>query len=305
MAQAVPGKTWLEVKLDIVEGAARFDDELRQLCVENLIRGLVYLERAGMVHGDLSPNNVIVNLDAKRGDPALYLIDFDGFFADSAGKLAHLSIGEGGTFGTRGYCPPELEQRSQQSDLTVAPFSDRYGRDMLLVELLCFDKECDFEDPASEWSTEKIQRRLSQSAAGEHLRHLAAEDVFQLPEDRRPTSYDLARNLRMATPPRLKRRGGTLTRAWQRTSGGPGIRWGQWVPCEGRDCLVGLVRGALGADQFLRGGMAAVSASSSHRRADSRRPHCHWPPVDSSGWACSWWVPWGSRFWHSPRINLA
>ena len=109
MAQAVPGKTWLEVKLDIADGAARFDDELRHLCVENLIRGLVYLERAGMVHGDLSPNNVIVNLDAKPGDPALYLIDFDGFFADGAGRLAHLSIGEGGTFGTRGYCPPELE----------------------------------------------------------------------------------------------------------------------------------------------------------------------------------------------------
>ena len=69
MAQAVPGKTWLEVQLDIVEGAARFDDELRYLCVENLIRGLVYLERAGMVHGDLSPNNVIVDLNAKPGDP--------------------------------------------------------------------------------------------------------------------------------------------------------------------------------------------------------------------------------------------
>ena len=93
---------------------------------------------------------------------------------------------------------------------------------MLLVELLCFDEECDFEDPASEWSTEKIQRRLSQSAAGEHLRHLAAGGVFQLQVDRRPTSYDLARTLRMATPPRLKRRGGTLTRAWHRTADGRG-----------------------------------------------------------------------------------
>ena len=83
MAQAVPGKTWLEVKLDIIEGAARFDDGCRQLCVENLIRGLVCLEQAGMVHGDLSPNNLIVDLNAKPGDPALYLIDFDGFFAST------------------------------------------------------------------------------------------------------------------------------------------------------------------------------------------------------------------------------
>jgi hypothetical protein len=223
MAQAVPGKTWLELKLDIMDGAVRFEDKMRQLCAENLIRGLVYLERAGMVHGDLSPNNVIVNLDARSDEPTLYLIDFDGFFAEDAGSLAQLSIGEGGTYGTRGYCPPELEHKAQQNDLATAPFSDRYGRDMLLVELLCFDEECDFEDPASEWSTDKIQRRLSESAAGEHLRHLVAKDVFQLPENQRPTGYDLARMLRMTTPPRIKGRGRALRRTLKRTAGNPAV----------------------------------------------------------------------------------
>ncbi len=209
MAQAVPGRTWLELKLDIMDGAVRLDQQMRQRCAENLIRGLVYLERAGMVHGDLSPNNVIVNVDAARDEPALYLIDFDGFHAEHAGKLCQLSIGEGGTFGTRGYCPPELEQEAQQNGLSAAPFSDRYGRDILLVELLCFDEECDFEDPASQWSWEKIQRGLSQSEVGEHLRHLVSKEVFQLTEDRRPSSYDLARSLRMTTPPRVKGRDAT------------------------------------------------------------------------------------------------
>ena len=111
----------------------------------------------------------------------------------------------------------------------MAPFSDRYGRDMLLVELLCFDEECDFEDPASEWSTEKIQRRLSQSAAGEHLRHLAAEDVFQLPEDRRPTSYDLARALANDHAAENQTSRWNAYESVAKDGGWPRVRWGEWV----------------------------------------------------------------------------
>lgn len=206
LSHAVPGRTWLELKSDIVEGAARLDQQMRQRCVQNLIRGLVYLEQAGIVHGDLSPKNVIVNLDARPDEPALYLIDFDGFKAEHAERLCQLSMGEGGTFGTRGYCPPELVQQAEQDELSTAPYSDRYGRDILLIELLCFDAECDYGDPASEWSWEKIQHALSQSETGEQLRHLTGQDIFELPEDRRPSSYDLARSLRMTTPPRIKGR---------------------------------------------------------------------------------------------------
>jgi hypothetical protein len=43
-----------------------------------------------------------------------------------------------------------LEQQAQQNGLSAAPFSDRYGRDILLVELLCSDEDCDSEDPASQ-----------------------------------------------------------------------------------------------------------------------------------------------------------
>ena len=37
------------------------------------------LEQAELVHGDLSPNNVVIDLNAQPDDPALYLIDFDAF----------------------------------------------------------------------------------------------------------------------------------------------------------------------------------------------------------------------------------
>jgi RIO-like serine/threonine protein kinase len=44
---------------------------VRRRCVENLLRGLVYLERHGIVHGDLSPNNVIIDVEASADRPML------------------------------------------------------------------------------------------------------------------------------------------------------------------------------------------------------------------------------------------
>ena len=54
------------------------------------------------------------------------------------------------------------------------------------------------------------------------MRHLVAEDLFQLTEDQRPTSYELARDLGIATPPRIKRRGEALDKTWRATSGRSG-----------------------------------------------------------------------------------
>ena len=60
-ARAVRGNTWLETKANVVDGTVTLDCEFRKRCVANLLRALVVLERAGIVHGDLSPNNIIVD----------------------------------------------------------------------------------------------------------------------------------------------------------------------------------------------------------------------------------------------------
>lgn len=205
LAEAVPGRTWLELKLDVVDGVARLNDDLRRRCVENLLHGLLFLERNGLVHGDLSPNNIIVDIDAQPGDPTLYLIDFDAFLAPDAGELASLSAAEGGTFGTQGYCPPALEQFAQTDPSKAAPFSDRYARDMLLLELICFDSDCDFEEPPTEWSRDLLLSRLSASSLGRNLPHLQDEGVFRITEEKRPDTKDLSRALGISTPPRVKR----------------------------------------------------------------------------------------------------
>ena len=99
------------------------------------------------MHGDLSPNNVIVDLDAQPDDPALYLIDFDAFFAPAAGANKAVTVGEGGTYGTEGYCPPDLAAAVSEGDGSAAPYSDRYGRDMLILEFLLMGSGLPSDDP--------------------------------------------------------------------------------------------------------------------------------------------------------------
>ena len=71
LAKAVPGETWLERKSGIAGGGIAFPEDLRWRCVRDLLLALAVLERAELVHGDLSPNNVVIDLDAQPDDPAL------------------------------------------------------------------------------------------------------------------------------------------------------------------------------------------------------------------------------------------
>lgn len=199
---AVPGQTWLETRVDVADGRLQLDPEFRGRCVRNLLNALTHLERCDVAHGDLSPNNVIVNINAPHNEPALWLIDFDGFAAAGAGtELNQLTIGEGGTVGTKGYCPPELYQRHAAGDRSVAPFSDRFGRDMLLLEFLCFDEQCDYEEPVCNWSRDQIQSRLQQSSIARQLPHLCNPSILRLDEAQRPSSEQLVQAMRSFTGP--------------------------------------------------------------------------------------------------------
>ena len=206
LAKAAPGRTWLEMKVDVADGLVQLDDELRERCVCNLVRAVVHLEQRDVVHGDLSPNNVIVDVGAAPSEPALCLIDFDGFVAPAAGRsLYRLTAAEGGTFGTRGYCPPELERQCSNNDLSVAPYSDRYARDMLLLELLCYDESCDFEEPVSDWALDKLRFGLERSRFRNSLAYLNRPDIFTLSEKQRPATEHLASEMRIPHPPRVKK----------------------------------------------------------------------------------------------------
>ncbi len=201
LARAVPGKTWLELKNAVADNSARLSEELRWRCVIDLLAALAVLEQEGIVHGDLSPNNIVVDTAAPPGQPALYLIDFDAFVADEAGANRSLSVGEGGTYGTEGYCPPDLAAAAVEGDGRAAPRSDRFGRDMLLLELLLMDSSISPDDPPTIWDAEQLRRRYAAvRARGDALRmlilsHLEPTMLFALADDERPSSLELAATL--------------------------------------------------------------------------------------------------------------
>jgi serine/threonine protein kinase len=208
LAEAVPGETWLERKSGIASGGTHFPDALRWHCVTDLLLALAALERAGLVHGDLSHNNVIIDLDAPPHDPALYLIDFDAFFAPAAGANRAVTVSEGGTYGTEGYCPPDLAAAASAGDGSAAPYSDRYGRDMLLLEFLLMGSGLPSDDPLVYWNPEHVQRQFTAWRARNDpncvrtLSHLDPATVFKLSERERPTSVDLAIGLGLSLPER-------------------------------------------------------------------------------------------------------
>jgi serine/threonine protein kinase len=205
-ARAVPGETWLELKNRIVEAGAPFPEAVRRRCVEDLVLATAALERAGIVHGDLSPNNVVVNPNAPPGEPALFLIDFDAFVAPTAGPDHAINVGEGGTYGTEGYCPPELGLRAADGDGSVAPYSDRFGRDMLILELLLMDSALSPDDPPVKWNLDRLRHFFTawhescDPAWRQLFAHLEIPGVFALPEKQRPWSVHLAAGLGLEVP---------------------------------------------------------------------------------------------------------
>jgi hypothetical protein len=211
LARAVPGKTWLELKTAIADNSVCLTEELRWRCVADLLEALSVLEREGIVHGDLSPNNIVVDVAARPEQPALYLIDFDAYVADAAGENRTVTVAEGGTYGTEGYCPPDIAIAAAEGDGTAAPRRDRYGRDMLLVELLVMDCGLSPDDPPTTWDAEQLQRRFAAlRARGESARlpllsHLDPAKLLTLTDEDRPASVDLAAMLGLAPakrPPR-------------------------------------------------------------------------------------------------------
>jgi len=182
-------------------------EDVRCRCVEDLVLATAVLERAESVHGDLSPNIIVIDPDAPPDEPALYVIDFDAFVAPAAGSDQAVDVAEGGTFGTEGYCPPDLSSRAAAGDGSAAPYSDRYGRDMLILELLLIDSVLSPDDPPEKWDRDRLRQLYAawqascDPARHQMLAHLQVPDVFSLSEQQRPASTHLAAGLGLQLPP--------------------------------------------------------------------------------------------------------
>ncbi|QEG37715.1 phosphotransferase [Bythopirellula goksoeyrii] len=188
---AVRGESWRAIK-------RRCDNEQklplmkkRIAAAKQLISHLAILEsigRHGFIHGDVSDGNFMIDLATGEA----YLIDFDAFIYTTSDtlKFPRLSFEAGGVKGTIGYMPPELEESTAGE---AFPFSDRYARDMLLIELLGFQLGDPIDASPKFWEEPGLtQQKLQKNCRELSLTHLLRPDVFELPEKHRPCSRELA-----------------------------------------------------------------------------------------------------------------
>ena len=170
--------------------------------MRDLVLALAVLEQEGIVHGDLSPNNIVIDLAAQPDQPALYLIDFDAFVAPAAGANEAVTVAEGGTYGTEGYCPP---------DLAAAASRGRWFRGALFGPLWARHAAGGTahhgQRPVAGRSAVELGMATSFSAATrpgrpaaipaclQTLSHLDPATLFTLAEQDRPASTELAAGL--------------------------------------------------------------------------------------------------------------
>ena len=179
------------------------------------------LERADIVHGDLSPNNIVIDPAAPAGDPALCLIDFDAFVAPAAGPDRAVDLAAGGTYGTEGYCPPDLGARAAAGDgsgrALFRPLRARRADPGIAADgsrLLAGRSAGDLEPRTAR--SAYAQWRASCGKGGQSpfartapakgdcppfpLAHLDLPEVFSLSEAQRPSSMRLAAGLGLELP---------------------------------------------------------------------------------------------------------
>lgn len=193
---AVPGVSWSKIKI----GASRGKHPLpltksRIALAKSLVAQFATLESLGIVHGDPSDGNLLLDLRSSEAK----LIDFDSFVVSAKKcRFPSLPVGQGGVKGTPGYIPPDLESNSAG---TAAPYSDRFGRDMLLLELLGLLPGDPVDASPRYWNHQQMLltsvRPLAEKLG---LPHLVNADVFQLPEESRPSSKDLAIAIKCQMP---------------------------------------------------------------------------------------------------------
>lgn len=121
----------IEPAKTIVRYAAGVSGRERLGLLAQLFEAIAYLGRAGVVHGDLKPGNVLVSArPSDRGSPSVHIVDFG--ISTPSGPALDADIERGGVpVGTALYLAPELLGGRAPSTA-----SDCYAAGLLAIEVL-------------------------------------------------------------------------------------------------------------------------------------------------------------------------
>ena len=203
LSKAAQGESWEELRLFLDQKSLNaISMDVRLLWVEHLIETLALLEKLEICHGDLSPNNIILTNDSDSGIVELTLIDFDAFVPQNTPSVPEfIPKLEGGTYGTDGYCPKDLCESSERGEDAI-PYSDKFGRDALILELLLYTgQKWMVNQPSSNWDRDRLKRRLvakQKSCSPKYhalFEYLNQQDLFDITENERLSSINLAESV--------------------------------------------------------------------------------------------------------------
>lgn len=116
-----------------------FTEDNRRALAGQLCNAIVGLEKIKIVHGDLSPANIIIG---KQSDDDVHcvLIDYDGFHSPNVPKLPRQHDGKQlRGLGTPGYQHPSLARKTKSdtgTDDTLFVVNDRFALGVLCFELM-------------------------------------------------------------------------------------------------------------------------------------------------------------------------
>jgi serine/threonine protein kinase len=132
----VEGRTWDSWKAD---NHLHLTPDQRLYLAFSLAEAVHLLETGlDLRHSDLSPGNVIIDLNTGKDLPTLSLIDFDAFYHPA---VPILPAGKGQTLGTPGYQAPEFLRASQVIR------TDRFALAVFLHEFLALGDDPDLGEP--------------------------------------------------------------------------------------------------------------------------------------------------------------
>jgi serine/threonine protein kinase len=153
----------------------------------DVLRGLDYAHRAGVVHRDVKPHNMVISTPVSAADPhpPIRLTDF-GIARYLEAPEGSRITGTGDTLGTLAYMSPEqrLDPRS------AGPASDVYGVGATLYILVTgrrpFDLAVAHQDPS-------IHERIPDG-----VREVVRRATMPNPKDRYPSARDMAESVAAA-----------------------------------------------------------------------------------------------------------
>jgi len=186
------GPTWRVIRRDVLAEKQWLPSiEERLSLVRSLFRTLLLLEDQGLIHGDLSPQNVVVLRSNSVCE--VRLLDFDGFVHPD---VPPMTWSKGGTLGTAGYQPPDL-----QPGESAFPIGDRYAASVLALEMLLCNATTPPEIPLTQWPKNQLETAIeplwttSGSAARDFVKLLATNVGPNLLEAQRHGFRDLVEAL--------------------------------------------------------------------------------------------------------------